>query len=118
MRFSFCKTDEDMAAGAERLARLVHVLLWVAILVVVAWLARDAVLGALGGELLDEVLGPDDDITFFDYIKRNNRDTGTAVVGLELGDPDDLLPLLARMDTSPLEIETIPPDSPLFRVIG
>ena len=67
---------------------------------------------------LDEVLGPDDDITFFDYIKRNNRDTGTAVVGLELGDPDDLLPLLARMDTSPLEIETIPPDSPLFRVIG
>lgn len=67
---------------------------------------------------LDEVLGPDDDITFFDYIKRNNRDTGTAVVGLELGNPDDLLPLLARMDTSPLAIETIPPDSPLFRVIG
>ncbi|MGO1167196.1 MAG: threonine ammonia-lyase IlvA [Janibacter sp.] len=67
---------------------------------------------------LDEVLGPDDDITFFDYIKRNNRDTGTAVVGLELGEPDDLLPLLARMDTSPLAIETIPPDSPLFRMIG
>ena len=67
---------------------------------------------------LDEVLGPDDDITYFDYIKRNNRDTGTAVVGLELGDPDDLLPLLARMDTSPLAIETIPPDSPLFRIIG
>ena len=67
---------------------------------------------------LDEVLGPDDDITFFDYIKRNNRDTGTAVVGLELGDPEDLLPLLARMDTSPLAIETIPPDSPLFRIIG
>ena len=67
---------------------------------------------------LDEVLGPDDDITYFDYIKRNNRDTGTAVVGLELGDPDDLLPLLARMDTSPLSIETIPPDSPLFRIIG
>lgn len=67
---------------------------------------------------LDEVLGPDDDITFFDYIKRNNRDTGTAIVGLELGDPEDLLPLLARMDTSPLSIETIPPDSPLFRIIG
>src|SRR5699024_2059773 len=29
---------------------------------------------------LDDVLGPEDDITFFDYIKRNNRDTGTAVV--------------------------------------
>lgn len=67
---------------------------------------------------LDEVLGPDDDITFFDYIKRNNRDTGTAVVGLELGDPADLVPLLARMDTSPLSIETIPAGSPLFRMIG
>ncbi len=67
---------------------------------------------------LDEVLGPEDDITYFDYIKRNNRDTGTAVVGLELGDPDDLLPLLARMDTAPLSIETIAPDSPLFRIIG
>ena len=67
---------------------------------------------------LDDVLGPEDDITFFDYIKRNNRDTGTAVVGLELGHPEDLLPLIARMDTSPLDIETIPPDSPLFRIIG
>ena len=67
---------------------------------------------------LDEVLGPEDDITFFDYIKRNNRDTGTAIVGLELGDPEDLLPLLARMDTSPLTIEKIAHDSPVFRIIG
>lgn len=67
---------------------------------------------------LDDVLGPEDDITYFDYIKRNNRDTGTAVVGIELGEPEDLLPLLARMDTSGLTIETIPPDSPLFRIIG
>ncbi len=66
---------------------------------------------------LDEVLGPEDDITYFDYIKRNNRDTGTAIVGLELGDPEDLLPLLARMDASPLAIERVDPDSPLFRVI-
>ncbi|WP_435200708.1 threonine ammonia-lyase IlvA [Janibacter sp. GS2] len=67
---------------------------------------------------LDEVLGPEDDITFFDYVKRNNRDTGTAVVGLELGDPGDLGPLLTRMDASPLPIETISPDSPLFRMLG
>ena len=67
---------------------------------------------------LDEVLGPEDDITYFDYIKRNNRDTGTAIVGLELGDPEDLLPLLARMDASPLAIERVDPDSPLFRVIA
>ena len=37
-------------SSTQRLARLVYVLLWIAIVVVVAWLARDAVLGALPGQ--------------------------------------------------------------------
>jgi threonine dehydratase len=36
---------------------------------------------------LDEVLGPDDDITLFEYVKRNNRETGPALVGIELSRP-------------------------------
>ena len=32
---------------------------------------------------LDEVLGPDDDITLFEYVKRNNRETGAALVGVQ-----------------------------------
>ena len=39
---------------------------------------------------LDEVLGPDDDITLFEYVKRSNRETGPALVGIELGRPEDL----------------------------
>ena len=35
---------------------------------------------------LDEVLGPNDDITLFEYVKRSNRETGPALVGIELGD--------------------------------
>ena len=35
---------------------------------------------------LDEVLGPDDDITLFEYVKRSNRETGPALVGIEIGD--------------------------------
>lgn len=66
---------------------------------------------------LDDVLGPDDDITLFEYVKRSNRETGPALVGIELGDPADLEPLLARMEASPPQIERIPPDSPLFRFI-
>ncbi|WP_433504112.1 threonine ammonia-lyase IlvA [Pseudonocardia halophobica] len=66
---------------------------------------------------LDDVLGPDDDITLFEYVKRSNRETGPALVGIELGDPADLEPLLARMEASPPQIEPIPPDSPLFRFI-
>ncbi|MGO8963113.1 threonine ammonia-lyase IlvA, partial [Mycobacterium sp.] len=34
---------------------------------------------------LDGVLGPHDDITLFEYVKRNNRETGEALVGIELG---------------------------------
>ena len=46
---------------------------------------------------LDEVLGPDDDITLFEYVKRNNRETGPALVGVEIGSADGLSALLARM---------------------
>ncbi|WP_203231252.1 threonine ammonia-lyase IlvA [Nocardioides caldifontis] len=66
---------------------------------------------------LDDVLGPDDDITLFEYVKRNNRETGPALVGIELGSPADLEPLLGRMEAAPPRIERIPPDSPLFRFV-
>ena len=65
---------------------------------------------------LDEVLGPDDDIALFDYVKRSDRETGPAFVGITLGRPDDLAGLLERMDASPLQIEKVPQDSPLFRM--
>ncbi|KQT90835.1 threonine dehydratase [Marmoricola sp. Leaf446] len=64
---------------------------------------------------LDETLGPDDDITLFEYVKRNNRETGPALVGVELGDAGDLAGLLERMSASPSRIEHLPPDSPLTR---
>ncbi|ANH37894.1 L-threonine dehydratase biosynthetic IlvA [Nocardioides dokdonensis FR1436] len=64
---------------------------------------------------LDEVLGPDDDITLFEYVKRSNRETGPALVGVELADAGDLPGLLARMEVSPLRVEAVAPESPLFR---
>jgi threonine dehydratase len=66
---------------------------------------------------LDEVLGPDDDITLFEYVKRNNRETGAALVGIELARREDLPPLLARMAASPPQIERIGSDSPMFRFL-
>jgi threonine dehydratase len=66
---------------------------------------------------LDDVLGPDDDITLFEYVKRNNRETGPALVGIELGRPEDLAALLDRMRQAPPRIEPVPPDSPLFRFL-
>ncbi len=66
---------------------------------------------------LDDILGPDDDITLFEYVKRSNRETGPALVGIELGRPEDLDALLKRMDAAPPRIERVPPDSSLFRYL-
>ena len=66
---------------------------------------------------LDEVLGPDDDITLFEYVKRNNRETGPALVGIELGTADDLPPLLQRMAGSPMAVERILPGSAAYRYL-
>ena len=41
-------------------------------------------------EFVNDILGPNDDIVYFQYSKKNNRDSGPAVVGIELKDPNDL----------------------------
>ena len=66
---------------------------------------------------LDEVLGPDDDITLFEYVKRNNRETGPALVGIELARAEDLPGLLERMAAAPATCEQIDADSPMFRFL-
>ncbi|QRY64486.1 threonine ammonia-lyase IlvA [Gordonia sp. PDNC005] len=66
---------------------------------------------------LDDVLGPDDDITLFEYVKRNNRDTGAALVGIELGDPSGLEGLERRMAHSRLDVERLEPGTPAYRYL-
>jgi threonine dehydratase len=68
-------------------------------------------------QFLDDVLGPDDDITLFEYVKRNNRETGVALVGIEIGAAADLPGLLGRMEKAPLDIERIKPGSAEFRYL-
>ncbi|GAA2654126.1 threonine ammonia-lyase IlvA [Streptomyces lunalinharesii] len=63
---------------------------------------------------LDEVLDKGEDIVAFEYVKKNNRETGPALVGIELERPQDLDSLLRRMGDSPLSIERIAPGSPWF----
>ena len=50
-------------------------------------------------EFVAEILGPDDDITHFQYTKKANRETDVAVVGVELKNTKDFEPLLSRMKT-------------------
>lgn len=66
---------------------------------------------------LDQVLGPNDDITLFEYVKRNNRETGAALVGIEMGSAEDYDGLLTRMEASDMEVEVLAPDSPAYRYL-
>ena len=40
-------------------------------------------------EFVNDVLGPADDITRFEYIQKNNKEAGPALVGIELGSKKD-----------------------------
>src|SRR6476660_5038074 len=66
---------------------------------------------------LDEVLGPNDDITLFEYVKRNNRETGEALVGIELSSAADFEGLLERIKASDIHVETLDPGSPAYRYL-
>lgn len=66
---------------------------------------------------LNEALGPTDDITLFEYTKKNNRETGPALVGIELARKEDLKPLLKRMDAIGMSYELLKSDSPIFRFV-
>jgi threonine dehydratase len=66
---------------------------------------------------LDEVLGPNDDVTLFEYVKRNNRETGEALVGVELGSAADFDGLMERMRVSELHVEALEPGSPAYRYL-
>jgi len=52
--------------------------------------------GALKDFVLN-VLGTNDDITHFEYTKKNSRETALAIVGIELSDPSDFEGLRQRM---------------------
>lgn len=47
---------------------------------------------------VSNVLGPHDDITYFEYRKKTQREKGPAVIGIELQHPEDFKGLLARME--------------------
>jgi threonine dehydratase len=66
---------------------------------------------------LDEVLGPDDDIVLFEYVKRDNRETGAALVGVEISSREGYEPLWGRMKASPLKIQHVAPGSTAYRFL-
>lgn len=68
-------------------------------------------------EFLDDVLGPSDDITRFEYTKKHNKENGPALVGIELKSRDDYGPLIERMTRKGFEYVELNKDPLLFNLL-
>ncbi|WHY71791.1 threonine ammonia-lyase IlvA [Fictibacillus enclensis] len=68
-------------------------------------------------EFLDEVLGPDDDINRFEYTKKNNKESGPALVGIELKHKEDYPELIERMNRKGFAYQNVNQDKTLFQLL-
>jgi threonine dehydratase len=62
------------------------------------------------------LLGPEDDITHFEYTKKHNRAMGPALVGIQLKKSKDLEALLPRMDDGGIQYQAINDQPMLFEM--
>jgi len=68
-------------------------------------------------EFLTDILGPNDDITHFEYSKKHNRNSGPAVVGLELDNPNDIGGLIQKMKIKNFYGEYLNENPDLFQIL-
>lgn len=68
-------------------------------------------------EFVVDVLGPDDDIVQFEYIKKNNRESGPALVGIEFKQPGQLERLKSSLRRRNFNFEYLNGNSDLLRFL-
>ena len=66
---------------------------------------------------VNEVLGKTDDITRFEFIKKTERESGPALVGIELKSPEDYVGLIERMKAFKFEVIELNQDQTLFEYL-
>lgn len=65
-------------------------------------------------EFVNDVLGPNDDITYFQFSKKNNRESGPAVVGIELKNKNDFLKIEELLTCRKFKFQYLNNNSDLF----
>ncbi|MDX1908114.1 MAG: threonine ammonia-lyase IlvA [Bacteroidia bacterium] len=68
-------------------------------------------------EFLGNVLGPRDDISHFEYTKKNNREKGPALVGIEVESPRDYAALIARMEQHKVDYQCVNDNPTLYHML-
>ena len=68
-------------------------------------------------EFVNEVLSESDDITYFQFIKKNNRDVGPVVVGLEVKNENDVQSIKLKMNEKGFQFEYLNENDPLLALL-
>ncbi len=68
-------------------------------------------------QFINNVLGPSDDITRFEYMQKHNKEMGPALVGIELQSRDDYDSLLKNMEFYNVNYVELNKDSNLFEYV-
>jgi threonine dehydratase len=70
-------------------------------------------------EFVNDILGVDDDITYFQFKQKNSREAGPVIVGLELKNKKDIEAIKSKMQTKGFQFHYLNENEDLFsQIIG
>lgn len=68
-------------------------------------------------EFVNHILGPTDDIVRFEFIQKHNKETGPALIGIEVKSKEDFQGLIDRMDSYKLNYTVVNQNENLFEYL-
>ncbi|MCW5909620.1 MAG: threonine ammonia-lyase IlvA [Cyclobacteriaceae bacterium] len=68
-------------------------------------------------EFVNHILGPNDDIVRFEFIQKHNKETGPALIGIEVKSREDFALLIERMDSHKLNYTLVNQNENLFEYL-
>lgn len=68
-------------------------------------------------EFVNHILGPTDDIVRFEFIQKHNKETGPALIGIEVKTKEDFSELITRMDSYKLNYTLVNQNENLFEYL-
>jgi threonine dehydratase len=68
-------------------------------------------------EFVNDILGPNDDIVRFEFIQKNNKETGPALIGIEVKSKEEFDSLIKRMDERKLNYTLVNQNENLFEYL-
>jgi threonine dehydratase len=68
-------------------------------------------------EFVNFILGPNDDIVRFEFIQKHNKETGPALIGIEVKSQEDFALLIERMDSHKLNYTLVNQNENLFEYL-